>query len=720
MQPISNPSGLKGTGTFSLFAVCFFLIIGSARAAHTQASLIFANEIARPGETVLAAIHLRMEPGWHTYWKNPGASGTATEINWQLPKGVQAGEIQWPLPEKLPDTNATTYIYERDVLLLVPIKLAPDLAPGPLELKAKVSWLECEMKCIPAKADLRGTLTVGSETKSSTDASEIAEWQNKVPKNAAPLSPSARWEKPATGDLRPLLIEWSSPNALSQPDFYPYANETFEVQAETERIPSEPGKILLRAQVKKFQGDWPKQISGVLVQQSGTERTGHEADLSLGSTGSPGATAASAGLDSGVAAPSLLRMLIYAFIGGLILNVMPCVLPVIALKILGFVRQGTDHPGRVRFLGIVYSVGVLVSFLVLAGLVIGVKAAGHRAGWGMQFSSPQFLVVLTILVTLVALNLFGLFDVNLSSEVMGAAGSLASRHGAAGAFFNGVLATILATPCTAPFLGAALGFAFAQNAPVIVLMFLTVGLGLALPYLVLSWQPAWLKFLPKPGAWMEKFKIAMGFPMLATTIWLFSLLPVHYGERSSWLALFLVVLAMAVWVFGEFVQRGRSRRGLGLSIALLLLLIGYVAILETKLKWRSSQTVENPKPTLGHAPAGIAWQPWSPAAVAAARAEGRPVLIDFTAGWCLTCNTIVKPALENAAVRKKIEEVKAQPLLADYTLYPENIGNELDRLGRAGVPVVVIYPKDSSKPPVVYDVVTSGTLLNALAAAATQ
>jgi len=276
--------------------------------------------------------------------------------------------------------------------------------------------------------------------------------------------------------------------------------------------------------------------------------------------------------------------------------------------------------------------------------------------------------------------------------------SLASKHGAAGAFFNGVLATVLATPCTAPFLGAALGFAFAQNAAMIVLMFLTVGLGLALPYLILSWQPAWLKFLPKPGIWMEKFKIAMGFPMLATAIWLFSLLPIHYGERSWWLALFLVILAMAVWVFGEFVQRGRARRGLGLALAVALLIGGYVAIIEGKLEWRSAPAPNLSKNKSDHAPKGIAWQPWSPEAVAAARAEGRPVLIDFTADWCLTCNTIVKPALENAAVRKKIEETKSQPLLADYSSFAGNIGEELSRLGRAGVPVVVVYPKDPSKP----------------------
>ena len=250
-------------------------------------------------------------------------------------------------------------------------------------------------------------------------------------------------------------------------------------------------------------------------------------------------------------------MLLYAFVGGLILNLMPCVLPVIALKILGFVSEANSEPRRVRKLGLIYALGVLLSFLALAAVVIGVKAAGHHAGWGMQFGSPVFIVCLTTLVTLVALNLFGIFEVTLGGRALDTAGELASKHGAAGAFFNGVLATVLATPCTAPFLGAALGFAFSQSAAEIILIFLTVGLGLSAPYVLLSWNPAWLKFLPKPGAWMEKFKIAMGFPMLATVVWLFNVASSTYGKNVLWLGIFLVVIALAAWIFGEFFQRGR-------------------------------------------------------------------------------------------------------------------------------------------------------------------
>jgi thiol:disulfide interchange protein DsbD len=412
-------------------------------------------------------------------------------------------------------------------------------------------------------------------------------------------------------------------------------------------------------------------------------------------------------------------MLLYAFLGGLILNVMPCVLPVIALKILGFVGQAKDEPRQVRKLGLIYALGVQVSFLLLAGLVVGVKAAGHKAGWGMQFGNPQFLVLLTALVTLVALNLFGLFEINPGGRVMGAAGTLASKHGPAGAFFNGVLATILATPCTAPFLGAALGFAFTQAAGIIVLMFVVVGLGLASPYVILSWQPAWLKFLPKPGAWMERFKVAMGFPMLATAVWLFSLIPLHYGKRSLWLGLFLVILALAAWIYGEFVQRGRAHRGLGMAAALVLLVGGFLYAVEGELRWRSPVPETSLAGSLKEGPDGIDWQRWSPTAVTQARAQGHSVFVDFTADWCLTCQANKRIAIDIPSVRAMLKQGNTVALLGDYTRLPDNITTELNRFGRAGVPLVLVYPKNPNAPPTVLpEVLTPSIVLDALERAA--
>ena len=483
----------------------------------------------------------------------------------------------------------------------------------------------------------------------------------------------AWWEKPTTADTRPLVIEWAGPQR--EADFYPDASDHFEIQGATEMFPTKSGNVGLRKLVKKFDGDWPKEVSGLLVLPHNTNAPAvtngfryiiaYDVKLPVSETAPTNellAQGPTTGNPLGILDFNnwgdllfLGRYLLFAFIGGLILNIMPCVLPVIALKILGFVSEAKSEPRLVRKLGLIYALGVLLSFLALAAIVIGVKAAGHHAGWGMQFGSPVFIVCLTTLVTLVALNLFGVFEVTLGGRALDTASELASKHGAAGAFFNGVLATVLATPCTAPFLGAALGFAFAQSASVIILIFLTVGLGLASPYILLSWNPAWLKFLPKPGAWMEKFKIAMGFPMLATVVWLFNVAASSYGKNVLWLGIFLVIVAFAAWIFGEFFQRGRSRRGIALALVLILLAGGYAFALEKELDWRTAMPPANATGSLKESADGIDWQPWSTEAVAQARAAGKPVLVDFTADWCLTCQVNKKTSIEISSVREKLK-----------------------------------------------------------------
>jgi thiol:disulfide interchange protein/DsbC/DsbD-like thiol-disulfide interchange protein len=712
----------------------FCLLALTSQAAHTQVQLLLSASTVRPGDTIWAGVDMKMDPAWHTYWKNPGEAGMATKIEWLLPSGATAGDIQWPLPEKLPPAEVTTYGYNTEVMLLVPLKIPADFKPGMvLDLKAKVSWLECKEECIPGKATVEAQLNTGRETDISADAAAIDEWKMKVPKRATSLFAFAWWKGPANGDQRSLTIQIKLPKPNSV-DFIPYASDNFEIQPATKLIFDEySNSILLDKTVKKFSGDWPKEISGVFVLETGNSRSGIEIKLpvteqapsgetiSASSTSGAGVSPASPNTPEMAAAgtAALPLMLLYAFIGGLILNIMPCVLPVIALKILGFINHAQHEPGRVRTLGLIYAAGVLVSFLVLAGIVIGVKAAGHHAGWGMQFGSPVFIVCLTTLITLVALNLFGVFEVTLGGHALSAAGQLASRQGAPGAFFNGLLATALATPCTAPFLAPALGFAFAQSPSVIVLIFLFVGLGLAAPYVVLSWNPAWLKFLPKPGAWMEKFKIAMGFPMLLTAVWLFNLAADDYGTNVLWLGVFLVLLAFAAWIFGEFIQRGRTGKGIAVVLVLVLLIGGYAFALENQLHWREPVAVADSTATSTTSPGGIDWQPWSPEAVAQARAAGRPVLVDFTANWCLTCQVNKKIAIETPSVRQKLKEINAVALVGDYTHFPDNITVELNRYSRAGVPLVLVYPKGTDAQPVVLPaLLTPGSVLEALDRAA--
>ena len=691
-------------------ALLTLLVALPLRAATTQVRLVLPTDAVAPGQTVLAGVRLKMAPKWHTYWRNAGDAGAPTEIEWALPPGVTAGEIQWPVPEKIQFGDLLTYGYHDEVVLLVPLSVAPDAAPGPRELKAEVSWLECEVQCVKGSGDIAAKLTVGPGGKPTAEAALIESWKAKLPKSGSDIPAKAAWAGAAEGDARPVEIEWTPRNAKAQYDFYPYPGKGFEVAAKTEVLAGS-GKARLKKTATKYEGDWPAELSGLLVEKTGNE------SISAYEVKMPVTTAVAS--VAGGKAKSLWAMLGFAFLGGLILNIMPCVLPVIALKILGFVQQSKEAPGRVRSLGIVYTIGVLASFLVLAALVIAVQKAGRAASWGMQFQNPVFVVVMTTLVTLVALNLFGLFEVNLGGRAMGAAGDLASKEGATGAFFNGVLATVLATPCTAPFLAVALGFAFAQPPLVIALMFVVMGLGLAAPYLVLSWFPQWLRVLPKPGAWMEKFKIAMGFPMLATALWLLSLTDAHFGSSGPlWVGLFLVVLALAVWIWGQFVQRGGARRGAALALSVVLIAAAYGYALERELNWR------NPAPRAANGvpvrKGGIPWETWSPQAVADARGAGRVVLVDFTADWCVTCQANKKSSLEIASVRQKLKDLNAVALLGDYTREDPRIAEELKRYQRAGVPLVLVYPAGNAEPIVLPSLLTPGIVLDALEKAGGQ
>ncbi len=411
-------------------------------------------ETAKPGDTIWAGVDMKMEPGWHTYWKNPGDAGMATKIQWQLPPGISAGDIQWPLPDKFPPVEVTTYGYENETMLLVPLTIESNMPMGMVGLKANVSWLECKDVCIPASQDVEAALNIGNETKASADAAAIDAWRQKVPEseNSKDWSDAAWWEKPADDDTRSLIIDRHFLGAMTRTipvvnaDFFPEASDNFEIQPTAEKLLVSAYEIKLRLAVKKYSGDWPKEISGVLVAENRGRTNGVAVTFPISGQAPAGMAATSGGAEnsaseaarpslSGGGTPGLALMLLYAFIGGLILNVMPCVLPVIALKILGFVSEARSEPRRVRNLGLLYAVGVLASFLALAAIVIAVNAAGHRAGWGMQFGNPVFVVCLTTLVTLVALNLFGVFEVTPGGAVMDAAGKLAGRAwGARGIF----------------------------------------------------------------------------------------------------------------------------------------------------------------------------------------------------------------------------------------------------------------------------------------------
>jgi thiol:disulfide interchange protein DsbD len=626
-----------------------------------------------------------------------------------------------------------TYGYSNEVVLLAPLTIASNATAGAVTLRAKGSWSECSDKgCVPGSASLSASLQIGADSHPSADAALLEQWQRKLPTSVASNYASAYWEKAAGEEtVRPFVLEWPASQAPSSADFYAFMlSSNVLVRTSVEKLDAPAGRVRLRKEVEKVEGAWPETVSGLLIEHheaAPKERAFRIAlPLAQAPTASPASTSSSptgqrAQLN-GSEQKSFAGWLGFAFVGGLILNLMPCVLPVIALKIFGFVGQSQDSPARVKRLGLMYMVGVMVSFLSLALLVVALKGAGKQVSWGMQFSDARVLVVLTTLVMLLALNLFGVFEVTLSGDAMSAASNLASKEGYSGAFFNGVLATILATPCSAPFMFGAVGFAFARETSAfqLIMIFLAIGFGLALPYVALSFEPRWLKFLPKPGAWMERFKVLMGFPMLGTAIWLFTLTAVHYRD-VLWLGFFLLIVALAAWIFGQFVQHGQTRRPLAMVISVLLLGVGYGYALETKQHWRqpAAATAGDGDEIIKEGPDGIEWRKWSPARIKEARAQGRPVLVDFTAIWCVTCNVNKNTSIEVDSVRKKIKELNVLPLLGDYTKFPPDIFEELQRFGRAAVPLVLVYSKDPAKPPVELPVLlTPGIVLNALEEAA--
>ena len=682
----------------------------------------------------MAGVRLKMAPKWHMYWRNAGESGQATTMEWVLPAGVKAGPIQWPAPEKLTLEDVTTYVYDKEVVLLVPLTLEAGAVLGEQEIVAKVSWLECEVACVPGQAVLRAKLNIANESRASSEAALLKNVVALIPKPEPRLQARAWWEKGAAADTRFLIVEWTALKAQAQGDFFPYESETLEIAPKTEVVPAANGTTRLRKEAKKSEGNWPKEVAGLILEKAspGTPAA-YEVKLAVedsaparskaGSPASSGPSSANLAAKPATSLGVILINVLLALGGGLILNLMPCVLPILSLKILSFVRQGAASQAENRRLSLVYLLGVLASFWALAGLVMAHKLASY----GEQFQDPRFVIAITALITLVALNLFGVFEFVLPGRAMTAAGALSSREGAAGAFCNGVLAVVLGASCLAPMLAAAVGWAVSQAPLVILLIFTMIGLGFGLPYVVLSFFPRMHRLLPKPGLWMEKFKVAMGFPMLAVAVWLFALVVDHFGRDGAlWVGLFLVVLAVAAWVFGEFVQRGGKHRGWAAVLAVGLVAAGYAYGLEHKLNWRNPAEAREGAGEQGPAgqilfdrdPNAIAWQPWSAAAVAKARAEGRPVFVDFTANWCMTCQVNKKTSIEIASVRAKLKEMNAVPLLGDYTRKSPAIAEELRRFW-AGVPLVLVYPKDASKPPIVLStLLTPGIVLDALQNAA--
>ena len=684
------------------------LLVGAAHAqspaktvvstAQVRAELMaHAPDGADAGKTVWLGLQLTHKPDWHTYWKNSGDSGLPTTLQWTLPSGVTAGDIAWPLPKKIPIGNLANYGFADTVLLPVPLIITPNFkptAPGnAIEVKLKANWLVCRQECIPEEGEFALTIPVKGSTaiNSASFTAALAAQPRPLLGHTGVLPDSSVQIK---GNTIELSVQ-GLPVALRGKtlDFFAETPEVIETAARWTQAWN-GGVWSATVPLSPQRSNAPSVMPVVLA----ADGQGYRAELKvLGNWPAAGATAPTVSAPPPAQAPiTLLAALIGALLGGMLLNLMPCVFPILAIKVMSFTRHANDQRGH-RVSGLAYSAGVVLSFLALGALMLALRSAGEQLGWGFQLQSPATVAALAALFTVMGLNLAGLFEFGqfLPSRVL----LVEAKNPAINAFLSGVLAVAIASPCTAPFMGASLGLALALPAAQSLLIFTMIGVGMALPYLAASLVPAVARMLPRPGAWMDTFRRAMAFPMFATVVWLVWVLGQQSGiDGAGALLALLLALSAMLW---SLTLRGRSR----LIVATIMVGIGALLVLGI------GQNVLKPVPSNNTA-SSEQWQPWAPGRVEQALAAGAPVFVDFTAAWCVTCQYNKKTTLANADVLADLATKKVTLLRADWTRRDPVISAALAQLGRNGVPVYVVY--QSGKAPVVMSEILSVTELRAV------
>ena len=601
-----------------------------------KAELLADTTAVVPGKPFTVGLLLRMAPAWHTYWKFSGDAGLPTELKWKLPAGWKVGEIQWPIPLKTIDPgDIQTYGYVDEVLLMQEITPPAKVDGSSAKLSADASWLVCEKICIPGSATLQMELPV-SATSQPANTDLFARDRSLLPQNwpGANLA-SEKWER-AGSDLR-LKVTGAALPKYPAVDFFPLPDEGTVVGHPAIESRKE-NEIVFRVPIESA----PKNLSsmaGLVVfsqQPNGDDRAAWQ------TTTAPVVSAASQTATRGI-----FTFLLFGFIGGIILNLMPCVLPVISLKIFGFIQQAGQSRQKILRSGIAFTIGIFAWFLALALLLIGLKGAGRDVTWGgFQFTNAYFVLALSVIVLVFALNLFGVFEISLPQSTTRGLLSTSDRKDFVGSFFQGVFATVLATPCTAPFLGTALGFAFTQSPAIILAMFVAVAAGMSAPYLLLSAQPAWLRFLPKSGPWMLHLKQFMGFLLLATLLFLLYVLGAQRGvEGTIWASCFLLVISVACWMKGAFAAPTASAAKRRLVLVLMLVLVFASGIYFIGDKFQSTEFASADSQLRG------GWQLFTPDRLQTELEQGHTVFVDFTAAWCLTCKFNEASVLESAEVR---------------------------------------------------------------------
>ncbi len=693
----------------ALAALVALLSLGNARAGGppapedlVKAELLAETASIAAGATLWVDLHLELKPGWHVYWQNPGDSGLPTAIDWKLPSGFSAGHILWPVPEHFVQNGIGNYGYAGTVDLLVPLAAPKELAAGQTAvLDAEASWLACADICIPGSAKLALELP-GAAPPAAPDSA------------VAPLFAAARRHLPTPapfetrfasyGNNFRLLVPSSGIGELKNPTgmFFPIKESLIDAAADprVERRGNDLAIVLPRASEATAA---PATLDGVLSLR--------------GEDGAERAFEVSANPVPGMPAEGSIvwwQALLLAFLGGVVLNAMPCVFPILSLKLLSVAQHAHGHRSERAYHGLAYTAGVLASFAALGIALLALRAGGQAVGWGFQLQSPVFVAVLAYLLFAMGLSLSGI--AGFGGALGGVGGRLAARSGLAGTFFTGVLATIVATPCTAPFMGAALGFALIAPAATAIGIFLALGLGLAAPYLAASLTYRWQRLLPKPGGWMEFVKQLLAFPLYGTVAWLLWVLIQEVGPGDSLGALFgLVLVAFAVWVYGQT----RFAAPLGWWAGTALAAAGGAAAIF--LAASLTGAVPAGAVPAGAVPAksaalrdGLPYEPFTPQRLAALETAGKPVFVNLTASWCVTCLINERVALDSSAVRRAFAEHGIVPLKGDWTSQNPEITHFLQQFGRSGVPLYLLYSGRGGEPVMLPQILTAANVLDAI------
>ncbi|RRA49423.1 protein-disulfide reductase DsbD [Acidipila sp. EB88] len=693
---------VRGLWLLSLLACLLALCAGTVLQAqgarvdaqHLSVELVVPEQQLVRSASLTAGLHFELEKGWHVYWLNAGDSGEPPRVRWTLPKGVAAAAFQYPAPQRLPLGPLMDYGYEHDVVFPVPIKVAADAALGAATLRADVDWLVCREVCLPGKATLSLATTIAAAgTTAGVDAGHKAIVDRGVASLPKPL-PAGAAHFAASAKGFTLAVETGQQANTAQ--FFPTDQTVIAAAAPEQAAPVAKGVRLELVKDENQQGKLST-LNGVLVLPGGASYT---------VAATPGVIPAAV-LAQGHADSGFFQALLLGFGGGIILNLMPCVFPVLFIKGLSLVQSSREERSTLRAHGWVYTLGILVSFWIVVAVLLVARGLGHNLGWGFQFQSPVFLALMGLFLFFLSLSLAGQFEIGLSMTSAG--GELAKKQGYAGSFFTGVLAMVVATPCTAPLMGVAIGYALAHGGAGVVTfaVFTALGLGLATPYLLLVYNPGWTRLLPRPGAWMDVLKQLTAIPILATVIWLIWLFTQAAGVNAL-LGLLGGFLLLAV--AGAVLGRWPAQRGATLSAIVIVALAAALPV----------YAVQQFGAPLGAAAstakgAGNDWKPFTPEALAMYRAEGKPVLVDFTASWCLSCQVNERVVLDRADVQDRLRRSGVVLLKADWTRHDASIGEALATLGRSGIPTYALYPASATAPPqMLPEVLTTGVVYAAL------